>query len=330
MATIKDVARMAEVSTATVARYLKQPEIVSDESKARIKIAIKELGYEPNSIASMLKSMRSNIVGLIISDVTNPFFNNLIRSLNKLFLDSHKRLIVVYDDENVDFVGQIRVMISLRVEAVMFIPTRKSQTIENLLIHNNCYPLQLFIDHYNIFDSLTINDRLGTYLAAKELIDNKHRNLLLIDFDNDIYRERLAGFKDALAEARIAFDESMTCSLSDRDFMSHHDDIKRAIKDAKATGVISVTDTLTKNVFSSMSSLGKIIYHDYSLVMYDESDWAKLQDVTTISHPFAEMTQKIQNLLLKNLDNHASKKFDAPEKVIINPLIIRRNSVRTI
>ena len=87
MATIKDVARMAEVSTATVARYLKQPEIVSDESKARIKIAIKELGYEPNSIASMLKSMRSNIVGLIISDVTNPFFNNLIRSLNKLFLD---------------------------------------------------------------------------------------------------------------------------------------------------------------------------------------------------------------------------------------------------
>ncbi len=325
MATIKDVAQLAQVSTATVSRYFQSNDVVSPSTQLRIKQAVQELNYSPNSIASMLKSSRTNIVGLIVSDVNNVFFSYLIQALNVSLSKLQKRLIVLYSDPNGTVSDQLRALLSLRAEAAIFIPSKPSRSIEQLMNNVNCYPLQLFVDCFEKFDSLVVDDAYGTRLAAEELLGRGHRRILMLDTDNAVYRHRREGFLRAFREAGVPFSEEFVLALDTYDYISRHEEIAEAIRRVRPTAILSVTNNLTQNVVCVLRKLGLEIPRNVSLVMYDESDWAVLNDYTTITHPMEEMTNLIQTILPQNLYKPGAAR--QPFKRSVRPKLIRRGSV---
>ena len=120
MKTIKDVAKYANVSIATVSRYFRSRNLLAPATQKKIEEAIRAVGYTPNSLASMLKSSHTNTIGLLISDINNIFFNHLIRSLNEELEKIGKRMIVLYTKSD-DISEEIGTLISLRAEPMLSI-----------------------------------------------------------------------------------------------------------------------------------------------------------------------------------------------------------------
>ncbi len=326
--TIKDVAELAKVSTATVSRYYRDNTLVKEETQERIRIAIDKLNYTPNSLAGMLKSNKTNTIGLIISDSSNIFFNQLIYRLNLYFSEKNKEMFVLYNDGTKRTREIIRRLLSFRVEALLFMPNAYSKTIENLLTSNACYPLQLFLDYYQTMDSVVIDDELGGYLATKELLVNNHQKILLVDIENQVFENRKAGMRRAFEEANIKFSDLGILTFNEGDYTNHDDMLANKLDTYKPTAIISVTNHLTQHVVKFLRDRNLIIGKDISLIMYDESEWASLENITTISQPFDLMIEKIQHLLSKAIFEGSKEKKIS--KVTIKPTVVRRKSVNKI
>lgn len=321
MTTIKDVAKYANVSTATVSRYFRSRNLLTAATQQKIEEAIRAVGYTPNSLASMLKSSRTNTVGLLINDISNIFFNYLIRSLNEELDKIGKRIIVLYPKSD-NISQEIATLLSLRVEAIVFIPTQYSPDTEALLAKSHCYPLQIFVDFYPKFDSFTVDDALGAELAVREFAAYGHKKIMLIDSENPIFGKRKEGMTRALQKAGLPCSEENFLVLHETDCIDKQRRIAEAIKNFSPTAILSVTNNVTQNVASVLRHTGN---DRLSLIMYDDSEWAQLNELTTISHPFIEMTQIIQSALFKNLSH--GMRSDVPIKQSIQPVLVRRKSV---
>lgn len=318
MATVVDVAKKAKVCPSTVSRYIRSPELVSKEKAEVIEQAINELGYTRNLGASFLKSCKTNIVGLVLPSNYNTFFASLLAKINVATKALNKQLIVLYASDFDEVKNQIRVLLSLRAESILFIPERRSHTIRTLTFSNNCYALQLFIDSFSQFDSLVVDDTYGAYLAAKELIENGNTDIVLIDHENDVYMKRLEGVLKAYQEYHIDQKELATIPLQPNENVQEK--LKTIFKHHIPQGIISVTETLSQQVCLVLNSLHISIPRDVSLIIYDDSDWAKLCSYTAISQPSDIIVEQIQNLLKKG-------QTEKIEKVVIQPLLMKRQSV---
>src|SRR5918911_4382568 len=124
---IKDVARRAGVSSATVSRVLSNKPHVSEEVRRRILAAMEELDYQPSRVARSLRAQRSKIIGLIISDIQNPFFNILARAVEDIAYDHQYAVFLCNSDEDIDKEKlYIDLMQAEHVAGVMISPTQES------------------------------------------------------------------------------------------------------------------------------------------------------------------------------------------------------------
>ena len=182
--------------------------------------------------------------------------------------------------------------------------------------------MQIFVDFYPDFDSFTVDDALGAELAIQEFAAYGHKKVLLIDTENPIFEKRREGMTRAMQKLGLPCSEENFLVLPDADLREKQRRIAEVVKKSSPTAILSVTNNLTQNVARVLQELGR---SDISLIMYDDSEWAQLNELTTISHPFIEMTQLIQSTLFKNLTNDT--RTDAPIKQSIQPVLVRRKSV---
>lgn len=320
MSSLIDVAKLAGVSPSTISRYIRNACNVSDDKKERIKSAIAQLGYVPNINASILKSNRSNLVGLLLPGEHNMFFSLLINRLYQSM--TGKQIIVLYYKDSKHVKEGVQTLLSLKVSAILFIPVKHSDTITNMAGNSDCYFLQLFVDSFPQFDSLTINDNLGTYLATKELLDAGHRSILLIDKNNDVFDERLKGYKRAFSDSGLAFDPQNVLSLHADSELSAA--LMERWQENRPTAMIAVTEVLSQECCRILQENRISIPDDVSFITYDDSKWAKLCRYTAVCQPLEEVVSTINRLVTKA----ETKSQESPEKIVIDPIIIERQSVK--
>ena len=324
MITIKEVAQLAGVSTATITRYFNSPEKIHPKTYNKVKEVINSLNYTPNSLAGMLKSNKSNIVGLIVSDSSNIFFNKAIHDLNAVLTDISKQLIVQYSDQYTHIIETIKTFLSFRVEDILFMPNEYSKSVEKLLSNYSCYPLQLFVDYYPTIDSITIDDELGTYLATEELIKHNHERILLIDFDNKVHKNRRSGFIQAFKKYNITYSDDHVLALRHYDLQQNKAELANKIESFKPTAIISVTNNLTQFVVRLLRIRNIEIGQQISLIMYDDSAWAELERITVISQPIDLLIRQIQQVIQYAMTNEQREL----RKLSVKPTLITRNSVK--
>lgn len=328
--TIKDLANYTNISKSTISRALRSPESVSSEKLQIIQDAIRTLGYVPNYFASNLKSSENHTIGYIINDVQNPFFSNLIHSIENTLNQAYYKLLISFSRPDQDSLDEkVRDFLFFPISGLIFSPDianpEVKQNLFTQLQNQNLYPLQLFARSYDEFDSIIVNDFYGTYLATQRLIHSGHRDIVLIGFNNLVFQERIAGYKLAFQDYHIPMDPQNILLLDNPEFVK--DRIVTKILSSKPTAIISISDVVGVNTIKALRQLGLQIPQDISLIHYDDSAWADLLGITTIGHPIDLLGKLTAETLISGLQSK-QKSLNRHQKV--DPILFDRHSVKNI
>jgi LacI family transcriptional regulator len=220
MATIKEVARRAGVSVGTVSNVLSKLPTVSPDLRKRVERAIAQMQYRPNQMARSLKKQTTQTLGLVISDITNPFFPGIVRGAEDEAATRGYMLSIFNTDDRGDKQARVLEMLEgRRVDGLILVPALGSQDFAPLRrLMEEGTPLVLVdreIDSPELqafpVDSVLVDNRAGVQLGIGELLARGARRIAYIGGPPGLYisRERLFGYESALFQARLAKDPAL-------------------------------------------------------------------------------------------------------------------------
>lgn len=327
--TIKDVAKRAGVSVATVSRVLSGKGPMRPELRERVQRAISDMGYRPSRMARNFRAQRSKFIGLIISDIESPFYTSLVRSVEDAVYARGFSLLLCNSDEDPDKErGYIEFMADERVAGVVASPTRESETSLQVLLDARI-PV-VAVDRLCLVtpvDTVLLDNVTSANALTRRLINYGHRRIGAIVIDQSITsgRERLQGFLDALREANLE---------PAPELMREGKGIEKVGYEA-ALDLLSLPDPptalFTGNAMFTIGALKAIRQHnlripeDISLAAQDELPWMPLlaPGITVSAQPIYEMGRLAIEMLMGRIEGDSQP----IREVRLAPQLIVRQSV---
>lgn len=328
MVSSKQVAELAGVSISTVSRVFSNPKLVNKKTLEKVLKIAEELNYVPDINARALKLNKSHIIGVIISDISNPFYLQILKgimSYSEIFENNYRFYITFSNEDKLIEMASLRSLVSSQVDYVVFTPVEhKNKNLESFLIDNNLPALQLFRHAYDTMDSITIDDEYGTYLATKELLTNNHKDILLIDLDVPTPTGRDTGYKKAFKEFSLDVNDDLIKKIS-----FHCDikqEVKKILKENTYTAIIPSTEVISNAVFEYLKENNINIKDDISIVSYDDSESCKLLNVTAITQPMNTIVESFMDIFLDRMENLSLDN----KHIKLQPHIEYRDSIKKI
>jgi len=216
MATIKDVAKMAGVSISTVSKYINGGNVRQDNLDA-IRNAIEALDYRVNPFARSLKTQRSKSIGILLPEITAPFFGSVVASLDKTFRESgYHTLISCYSSSHGLERDNLSYLISNGIDGLIYAPEDLSAE-EYYELTANCSIPMVQMDRMIQgvkSDTVLVDNADAVYTAVSHLILQGHRRIAIITGPKQVYsaKERLIGYLRALSDNGILYDDSLVIS----------------------------------------------------------------------------------------------------------------------
>lgn len=318
MATIKDVAREANVGVMTASRVARNENGVSESTRKRVLEVMEKLGYKPDALAQALRTRKSNVIGIIVSDVENIFYMQVIAHIEQRLKAKGYSLLISFSSEDSEVeIESIEMMLRSRVGGIVITPVKRDDTKFTAVLKGHSIPvLQLYRNIYPEIDSLIVDDMYGTKVATRRLLEEGHRRILLLDVD---WEGRAAGYKTAYHEMGLSVDERYirTYSLN----LYEESRIVDQIRHLKPTAILAGTNLLGYSAIAACRKLGLTIPKDVSLIIQDDISWISLMDITVISQPMQKIAQEAVNMMLERIN--ADKGKNSKEQLSINQRIIR-------
>ncbi len=332
MVTIHDVAQKAQVSISTVSRVLNGTAFVNSEVKKRVEDAIKELAYQPSPAARSLRVNRSRIIGLLISDIQNPFFMSLIQGVeDEAHRNSYSLLLCNSNEDPRREQQYLEVLCAERVAGAIIVPTREDLKAGIANFHKHNIPV-VAVDRRikdSSVDAILVDNILGSREAVAHLITNGYRRIGAIvgPQTTTTGRERLEGYRQALEEAGIPYDPALTRSGP---FQKENG---RKLAQELLAVVPSVEAFFAGNNLMTMGALDAIheqhlrVPEDIAFVGYDELPWIALGfgSLTTVAQPIYELGSTAAQRLLQRLRKAAPQ---SKQEIILTPKLMIRASSR--
>lgn len=297
MPTIKDVAKKANVSVATVSRVINNTGYVNHETRKIVQDAIEELGYVPNELARSLFRKRSNIIGLIVPHISTYFFAELIESIEDAVTNNGYKLMIFNSKDDMELEKKyLNVLNQYNIDGLILVANTKS-TKEYMKLG---IPI-LTIDH--IIDksvpSITSDNVLGGELAARKLVDSGCKNIIHFRGPSDLITvvDRARGFYQVIDENDI---ESYSFDL---DFKAPDiKDIEMFIKKhPDVDGIFCSSDIIAFYAISVLKKLGYKIPEDVQVIGFDNIELSDvlLPRLTTIEQPILKIGKEAITILQK-------------------------------
>ena len=332
MVTIEDVARLAGVSNSTVSRVLNKKEYVKESTRKKVFNAVAELGYKPNRIARSLRASMSQIIGLIISDIQNPFFTSLVRAVEDIAYKHNYSLLLCNTDEDPEKEKlYVELMLSERVSGVIITPTREYDCpVKKLLemhVATVCVDRQV-LDCET--DSVVSDNVESSFKLVEHLIKKGHQRIgaLLGPSEISTFRERLQGYKKAHKKYALPIDENMIEQGIPKELEGYELANKLLDLPERPTALIAGNNLMALGAIHAIKDRKLSLPGDISLVSFDDREWAQLitPTITVASQPTYEMGKQAAELVMRRLEND-----DSPiEHLVLESEIILRESVRSI
>lgn len=326
--TIKDIAREARVSYATVSRALNNKYGVNPETRERILKIAEELNYSPNAIARGLVSSRSFTLGLILPDLTNPYFPAVAAGIESYAQD--RGYSVFLCNTNWDRrreTGYIKLLSERRVDGIILAPA--GSTIEENV--RALLPM-VFVSNApkdSLHSSVVIDNIRGGYLAAKHLIECGHSAIGFIGVsehemaDND----RLEGYRRAFRRYGREIDPRFI-SFGDFRQQTGYDIITEMIKSGEyPDAIFAENDVLAIGILHGIKDSGLRVPEDIALIGFDDIAFSAYQEIqlSTINQPKEQMGITAAEILIDEIDREPGE--IPPRRVILEPeLIVRASS----
>lgn len=299
--TIKDVARIAGVSVATVSRVINESGYVNVDTRKKVEAAVKQINYSPNEVARSLYKRKSKLIGLLLPDITNPFFPQLARGIEDRMQENGYRIIFGNSDENEDKeLDYIRTFVQNNVIGVIASTNfPDSDTYLKLKI-----PI-VFLDRTsNDSPSVYADGRKGGRLAAEEIIARGSERITIIQGPAHIKpaQDRFLGAVEVLNEMGRTYNVIQTSSFS---FAEAEQWAKELFdKYIDTDGVIASNDIVATAVLHEAHRLGKKVPQDVQIIGFDDIPLSSLlsPSLSTIRQPAHDMGRVAAGLLIKLIE----------------------------
>lgn len=331
VATIKMIAKHAGVSPATVSYVLNNTRYVSPELTERVLAAVKELNYVPNAVARGLRIKASKTIGLVLPDITNPFFPELAKGCEDVAYAAGYNVIMMSTDYKKDkFESAVLQIREGKVDGLILANTLlDDQPIIEQLIKED-YPIVLA--HRRLpglkVDTVRAKDFEGAFDATNHLIKQGHQKIGFITGveGSSIIVDRFQGFKKAMNAAGLAITSEWMRAGNDN-YQVSYDETKKMLntpKDKRPTAILIHSDVIAMGVLDAVSDLGIEVPKELALISFDDLVFTANRSIqlTTVRIPRYEIGQLAAEMLLRRLDGNGP---EHREEVLLSPkLIVRR------
>ena len=345
--TLPDVARQAGVSTATAARALGNYGSVSAKSRLKVEAAAAELGYRANGLARSMITGTTNTLGVVLSDIENPFFSRVLRGITDTAHHAGFEVVLINTDEQVDVErSAVRVLTEKRVDGLLVCPTDGAQIdhLRDAVVGGT--PLVLVDRRLKGLDadSVEVDNRAAARRATEYLIGLGHERIALITGIEDAMAGRFrpelvgiesamvnttagraAGYRDALRAAGLAIDLDYVTLQGFRQvdaIRATHRLLELAVP---PTALLALDSTLALGALQAIREAGLACPEDISVIGFDDADWteALTPPLTVVAQPVQRIGSEACTLLLQRIRGDQRE----PVHKVLRTSLVERGSV---
>jgi len=304
--TIQDVARLARVATATVSNVLNGTRPVADVRKERVLAAVKELSYRPNYLAASLRRKETRTVGIVVPDLTNPFFAALVHRIEELASESDYQILLVSSNEDPkQEAARIRALLDRRIDGLIVAPSRDE--VEAVSHPIGTLPPTVLVDRgFGLagFDTIAADNIEAAYRGCRHLLELGHRDIALLATDTKLANiaDRVAGYRKALTEAGAGKRARVVTGGLDVD--SCQAAIEQELRRTdRPSAVFAASYVATLGSIKAIRAVDLDFPQDISLLGIDDSDWmsALRPYISAVAQPVEEMAAEAWRLLNQRL-----------------------------
>lgn len=327
MATIVDVARAAGVSTATVSRVLNNQPQVDPRLAATVRKAAKELGYRPSRVARSLRTRQSRVWELIISDIRNPFFTDMIRGVEGVAYAAGYSLILCNAEQDAaKEASYLELAIAENVSGLILTPSGPATDLAPLADSGIPVVLADRLLGTHTADSVVVDNAAGAWQAVSHLAVNGYQRIACITgpLSTTTGAERYTGYCKALEDGGLRLDESLVRfadyletggRIAMRDLLE---------PDERPDAVFVANNLMTIGALHAIAEADLRIPEDIALIGFDDMSWTTLlrPPLTTVAQPTYDLGVETGRLLRSRLDGYTG----AARRVTLTPELRVRGS----
>lgn len=336
MSTIREVARRAQVSIGTVSNVLRGSATVSPAVRERVNQAIAELDYHPNEIARSLKTRQTNLLGMVISDITNPFFPQLTRGAEDAALEHEYLLVTANTDDQLKREQQVlSVLRNRRVDGILLVVAPGLPDSDHIqrtiaagipIVCLDRIPSELNVS------SVSVDAAYGTEMCIRHLISMGHRSIGIITGNLRLATavDRLEGYKNALREAGIEVDPALVIEGDFRLESGYLRTKELLLGRVRSTALFVSNCMMGLGALRAMKEIGVRSPDDLALAVFDDlpGNGSFYPEVTAVVQPAYEIGYKGAELLISEIEGETN---GTPARIRLRPeLRVRESTLRRI
>jgi LacI family transcriptional regulator len=328
-ATIKDIARRAGVSYATVSRALNGKYGVKASTRERILAVARRLGYRPNAIARGLVTRRTMTIGLIVPDITNPFFPEVAEGVEEAARQAGYGVLLCNSNwQKVSERQYVTLLAGRRVEGIIIAPISRAEEPVDERVPATLPVVYVSSTPRTTARSYVVIDNVqGAFLAAAHLLNAGRAPVAFIGSRESSDDERFEGYRRALADHGVTFDEHYV-RLGDMRQAGGYRLLRGMIEDGhRPRSVFAENDLMALGCLQAARELGLRIPEDIAIVGFDDIPFASFPEVqlTTIRQPTSDMGRMAVEILLAAGEHPTPRR--EPRQVVLKPqLVVRRTA----
>jgi LacI family transcriptional regulator len=334
MSGIREVAKLAGVSLGTVSNVLNRPEIVAEETRQRVQLAIEEIGFVPNGSARQLRAGRSQHIGLVVLDVANPFFTEVARGVEDLANQAGYVVILCNSDDSVEKESHyLHVLEEQRTQGVLITPVQNDASyLQRFRQRGIAVVLLDRPSRIKDLCSVAVDDVRGGELAAIHLLEQGHERIAFVHGSLSIRQcaDRRRGMLRAMKAAGLDPDRALVDITTSAQSAREGEESVEKLLSARieSTAVFCANDLLALGLMRGLIKRGVSIPGNMALVGYDDVEFASVlaTPLTSIRQPKYELGRAAAELLLDEANNPTTHQH---KHIVYQPeLIVRESSLK--
>ncbi|QIW16413.1 transcriptional repressor PurR [Pasteurellaceae bacterium RH1A] len=334
MATIKDVAKLAGVSTTTVSHVINKTRFVAEDTTKAVWEAVQALNYSPSAVARSLKINTTKSIGMIVTTSEAPFFAEVILAAEEFcYRQGYSLFLCNTQNEEDKIQNHLDMLIKKRVDGILVMCSE--YTRNSLELFNGTNVPMVVMDWGKSdgkSDRILDNSYAGGQLAARYLMDNGHRDIAVIagNLEKTTVKTRFDGFVDALQEAGLSLKADWICE-GDFEPEGGFECMNNLLKqDSLPTAVFCFNDVMALGAISAINAKGLSVPQDISVMGYDNIHSSRFYApaLTTVHQSKSRLAVKALEVLLERIQNQENA--EAPRSLEFFPELVVRHSVRNL
>ncbi len=328
-ASIKDVAREAGVSIATVSRVLNNVDVVNADTKKKVQEAIKMLNYRPNIVARSLKTQRTKTIGILVPDISNQFYPEVVRGAEDVANIYDYNIILCNSDSDLEKEKEyIRVLREKMVDGMLYMSSSLEQEILDLI---DDVEIKTVLVETKVaggkHPSVTIDNKKAAYDATKYLLDKGNKKVAYIGLKKDrtnAVSHRYYGYEDAIKEAGLEVDPSLVY-FAELKAADGYNGINVILENNEIDAVFCASDEVAMGAINALRDKGIRCPEDVDVMGFNDDYTAAIfyPKISTVAQPMYDMGSVGMRMLIKIINN---KPLD-DDQYVLQHYLVERDSV---